>query len=251
MPSVPSVLLSACGSAAAEYCNGAKEGEVMRAILELTEDYLHVSGMGASLLLPRARAGMPFGSIAMAARQRKSALVLMACSGNYPAKSGRRGVEICTPMQNGSNCGEPGRRFASILEEQLAAIAPGPVKQVPMPMPEFRAAKCPVAQVYLGSRSHPEDAQWMLQSTGAIAHALAKAAALWFDIPCKSPFAHCAAVVTGGALALRRTPGRGAALLRTLPNGTKLLLLHRDGDWQYVEHEGVCGYVLRSYLQAK
>jgi len=247
---MPSVLLSACGSAAAAYCNGAKEGEVMRAILELTEDYLHVSGMGASLILPRTRAGMPFGTVAMAARQRKSALVLMACSGNYPAKSGRRGVEICRPM-DGSNCGEASRRFAAMLEEQLGAIAPGPVKQVPMPMPEFYAVKFPVAQVYLGSRSHQEDAQWMLQSTGSIAHALAKSAALWFDIPCKSPFAHCAAVVTGGALALRRAPGRGAELLRTLPNGTKLLLLHRDGDWQYVEHEGVCGYVLRQYLQAK
>ena len=249
MPAVPSVLLSACGSAAAEYCNGAREGEVMRAILELTEDYLHVSGIGASLLLPRTRAAVPFGTIAMAAKQHKSTLVLMVCSGNYPANSGRRGAEICTPINAG--CGEVNRRFASILEKQLSAIAPGPVKQVPMPMPEFRAAKCPAAQVYLGSRSHAEDAQWMLQSTGAIAHALAKSAALWFDIPCKSPFAHCAAVVTGGALALRRAPGRGAELLRTLPNGTKLLLLHRDGDWQYVEHEGVCGYVLRQYLQAK
>jgi len=248
---MPSVLLSACGSAAAEYCNGAREGEVMRAILELTEDYLHVSGMGASLLLPRTRASMPFGAVAAAARQRKSALVLMVCSGNYPANSGRRGVEICTPMQNNGTCGEASRRFAAILEEQFIAIAPGPVKQVPVPMPEFRAAKCPAAQVYVGSRSHLEDAQWMLQSTGAIAHALAKAAALWFDILCKSPFAHCAAVVTGGTLALRRAPGRGGELLRTLPNGTKLLLLHRDGDWQYVEHEGVCGYVMRSYLQAK
>jgi len=243
---MPSVLLSACGNGAAEFVNGAKENEVMRAVLDLTRDYLHVSGLGASVIAPaQARPGfMPFGVMATAARRQKSALVLLVCSGNY--KGERRGIELCFPIHN-----DPSRRFAGTLAEYFKPVAPGPVQQVPQPMPEFRMTKCPVAQVRLGCRGHQEDAQWMLQGTGVIAHTLARAATTWFDVPLKSPFAHCEAAVVGGSLALRRAPGTEAKQLRTLPKGAKLLLLHRDGDWQYVEHEGACGYVLRKYLSAE
>jgi len=243
---MPSVLLSTCGNGAAEFVNGAKEGEVMRAILELTQDYLNVSSLGANVVMPTpARPGaMPFGTVASMARRQKSALVLHVCSGNYKGES--RGIELCYPIHSVAS-----RRFAELLAEHFKPAAPGPVKLAPLPMPEFHMAKCPVAQVRLGCRSHQEDAQWMLQSTGVIAHTLAKAVTAWFEVPCKSPFAHCEAVVASGSLALRRAPGIDAEQLCALPKGTKLLLLHRDGDWQYVEHEGVCGYVLRKYLSAK
>jgi hypothetical protein len=120
-------------------------------------------------------------------------------------------------------------------------------------LPEFRMAKCTAVQLRLGFRDHPDDAQWMLQRTGAISHALAKSLADWFEVPCKSPFADVQATVNapGGSLALRLAPQAEAELLRPLSNGTRLTLLHREGEWQYVEFDGVCGYVLRKFLQIK
>ena len=237
---MPSVLLSACGGDA-EYCNGANEAAVMGAILSLLQEYLQVSGLRASLRPDEAPSTM---AASIANRQRADFLfTIRSSAGQGP------GIEICYHPAS-----EKSRRAAALLQEALQPVCVDAqwVKLLPVPqLPEFRMAKCPCVQLRLGDRGDPEDAQWMLQCTGVIAHALAKALTAWFDVPCKSPFSQREAEVRvpSGTLALRRAPRADAELLRPLPNGANLLLLHREGDWQYAEFEGACGYVLRKFLR--
>lgn len=239
---MPSVLLSSCGSEAASYCNGATEAAVMNAILALVQDYLQVSDIQAALR----PAKVPPAMVASIANRQRADLLFCMRSNAAPAQPG---VEIYFHPS-----GEKSRRAAQLLQEHLSPAAPDPqrVKLVPAPqLPDFRMARCPAVQLRLGCRDNPTDAQWMLQNTGVIARALAKALTEWFGKPCHSPFAEVHALVhaPGGSLALRRAPDPAAELLCPLPNGSKLTLLGREGQWQQVEHEGRCGYVKRQYLQ--
>jgi len=246
---MPSVLLSACGNEAAEHCNGAKEGAVISAALGLLQDYLQVSGLKATMRPPE----IPSAMVASIANRQRVDLLFCMRSNVSPggARRPQQGCDICYHPAS-----ERSRRLADTLVETIRPIAVDPerVRTMSSPqLPDFRMAKCPAVQLRLGFRDHPDDAQWMLQRTGVIAHALAKATTQWFDVPCKSPFSDIQATVNapGGSLALRRAPQAEAELLRPLPNGTRLTLLHREGEWQYVEFDGACGYVLRKFLQIK
>ena len=238
---MPSVLLSCNGREAAEYCNGASEADVMGAILALVQDYLQVSGLNA----PLRPAKVPSAIAASIANRQRAQLLL--CLQSYQKKD-TRGAEIC--FHPGS---EKSRRLAQLLEARLGTISPsGEVRLIPAPqLPDFRMARCPAVQLRPGCRDDHDDAQWMLQSTGVIAHAIAGAVAEWFELPLKSPFAEVQASVNapGGCLALRSRPHSEGELLRPLPNGTKLTLLHREGEWQYVELDDSCGYVMRKFLR--
>jgi len=220
-----------CGNETARHASGASESDVMSAIVALGQDYLQASGLRT---LPR-----PVN------RQRAQLHLSMQSH----AKKEVQGAEIC--FHPGS---ENSRRLAQLLQSRFSLIVPSSqTKLVPAPqLPELRMAKCPAIQLRLGNRENQDDAQWMLECTGVIAHAIAAAVAEWFDVPLNSPFAQYPATVhtPGGALALRSCPGTESELLRPLPNGTRLMLLHRQGDWQYVEAEdGSLGYVLRKYLR--
>jgi hypothetical protein len=243
---MPYVLLSACGKDAAEYCNGAEESAVMEAILTPLAEYLQASGLQAALRPPQ----VPSHAVASVANRENAALLLSLCSSVSPVEYAgqQRGADVCFhPAAKRS------RALAERIQARLANVAPEPeqVRLLPAPqLPDFRMAHCPAVQLRLGYRDHPEDAVWMLQSTGAIAHALAKAMTEWFGIPCCSPFAERNGVVRtpSGSLALRRAPHKEAELLQTIPNGAELMLLHREGEWQYVEQDGHCGYVLRKFV---
>ena len=174
---MPSVLLSACGGDA-EYCNGASEPAVMGAILNLLQEYLQVSGLRASLRPKQ----IPSAMVASIANRQRADFLLTVRSG---AGQGQ-GIAVCYHPAS-----EKSRRAAVLLQEHLrpAYIDARRVKLTPPPqLPDFRMAKCPGVQLHLGARDDPEDAQWMLQCTGVIAHALAKALTAWFEVPCKSLF---------------------------------------------------------------
>jgi hypothetical protein len=240
-----SVLLSNCGSENAEYCNGAREGAVIGAILEQLQEYLQVSEVGA-LLRPEA---VPSAAMASVANRQRCALLLSLRSAAASGKGELKGCDVCFHPTSAES-----RRAAELLRSSLASVAPGDVRLLPSPqIPDFRMARCPAVQVRLGCRDCDEDAQWMLEGTGVIAHALARGLAMWLDVPLKSPFAKREAVVRapGGGLAMRRAPEPRAELLRVLPNGANVTPLHRVGEWQYAEHDGFCGYVLRRYLAKK
>ena len=223
---MPSVLLSCNSRETAEHASGANEADVMGAILTLLQDYLQVSGLSAARGPANARADL---LLRLQSYQKKDA----------------QGVEIC--FHPGS---EKSRRLARLLEARLGGISPAQQVRL-VPAPEPRMAKRPAVQLRLGCRGNQDDAQWMLECTGVIAHAIAGAVTEWFGQPLKSPFAQLQASVNapGGSLALRSRPGTEAALVRALPNGTKLTLLHREGEWQYVELDGACGYVMRKFLR--
>ena len=246
---MPSVLLSACGIEAAEHCNGANEGAVAGAILGLLQDYLQVSGLKAVMRAPE----IPVAAAASAANKQRVDLLFCVRSNVSPGGARR-------PQQGCDVCYHPGSEKSHCLADALVAhirpiaVDPERVRTMPSPqLPDFRMAKCPAVQLRLGFRDNQDDAQWMLQSTGVISHALAKSITGWFSVPCKSPFSDIQATVhaPGGSLAMRRAPGAEAELLRPLVNGTRLTLLHREGEWQYAEFDGTCGYVLRKFLQTK
>ncbi|MDR2524989.1 MAG: SH3 domain-containing protein [Oscillospiraceae bacterium] len=243
---MPFILLSCCGDEAAEFCNGASESAVVDAALGQLAEYLQASGLEAAMR----PAQVPCHAVASVANRENAALLLTLCSSRAPAeKAGQeRGTDICFhPAAKRS------RALAEAIHAALCAAAPDPaqIRLLPAPqLPDFRMARCPCVQIRLGYRDHPEDAVWMVQATGIVAHALAKGVAAWFGLPCISPYAGQGAVVhaPSGSLALRRAPHREAEILQALPNGTPLTPLHREGEWQYVEHDDRCGFVQRKYL---
>jgi len=236
---MPSVLLSSSGHEVAEHISGANEADVMGAILALLQDYLQISGLCA-LCRP---ANVPSAMAASIANRQRANLLLNLQS--YRKKDAQ-GVELCFHPNN-----QKSRKLAQLLETRLSTVTPSnQVRLLPAPqLPDFRMAKCPALQLRLGCRDNPDDAQWMLECTGVIAHALAGAVTEWFELPLKSPFSQVQASVNVNTLALRSHPNPEAEMLRPLPCGTKLTLLHREGEWQYVALEEQCGYVMRKFLK--
>ncbi|MDO4568599.1 MAG: SH3 domain-containing protein, partial [Clostridia bacterium] len=58
-----------------------------------------------------------------------------------------------------------------------------------------------------------------------------------------------AAGVTTGRLNLRVSPSTSADVITLLPRGTALAVIGTYGDWYYVSHEDVAGYVNKAYMQ--
>ena len=53
---------------------------------------------------------------------------------------------------------------------------------------------------------------------------------------------------TEGSLNLRSEPSSGAMLLASIPQYTQVTSYGSDGNWSYVNYQGVCGYVMTRYL---
>jgi N-acetylmuramoyl-L-alanine amidase len=246
---MPGILLSDCGNENAEYCNGAKESAVMDAILEQLLDYLEVSGIHAQLRPDH----VPSAAVSsIANRERANLLFLLRSTCAHPKIIGRDAAQGCCvcyhPRQANS------KQIAEILSDCLSGICPHKEGFAPVPapqLPDFHMAHCPAVQVQLGCRDNAEESAWMTEGVGVISHALAKGITRWFDVPCKSPFANTKAIVNApaGALLLRQFPSKTAPVLETMPNGTALTLLHHNGEWQYAELDGICGFCLRQYLR--
>jgi hypothetical protein len=245
---MPGVYLSDCGNETQEFCNGAKEGDVMNAILKQLTDYLAVSGLEACVRPCSVPAKMVSS---LANKERANLLFLLRSGSGKPRVIGRTAEDthcVCYHPRVA-----PSRQAAELLCAELSRITPyeRKIHITPTPnLPDFSMSKCPGVQVRLGCRDDMEDAQWMTQSVGVIAHTLAKSITAWFGVPCKSPFAHIRATVhaPAGQLALRVLPEKNAPVVRQLLNGTPLTLFHKEGDWQYAESDGTYGFCLRRFL---
>ena len=55
--------------------------------------------------------------------------------------------------------------------------------------------------------------------------------------------------LTSGRLNVRLQPSKDAAILLTIPNGKKAMLLSTTGEWSEIEYEGKRGYVLSSLIK--
>ncbi|MDR2646973.1 MAG: hypothetical protein LBB67_02485 [Oscillospiraceae bacterium] len=234
-----SIVLSASYKDGDEMSNGAKESVVLEAILAQVRDYLAASGLR---VIMRPAQVPPAAVASIANRERASFLFCLSANGREPCG-------VCYHPQS-----QAGKRCADLVLERLELIIPEgkAFKRVASPqLPDFRMAKCPCVHLCFGEEKDAKTAEWLVQSVGVIAHALARALTAWFDLPCQSPFARSTAKIAApqGALALRCLPSEQSERLLSMKNGADVLLFHREGEWQYIECEGVCGFAKRQYLR--
>ncbi|MDR1463723.1 MAG: SH3 domain-containing protein [Oscillospiraceae bacterium] len=242
---MPVIVFSSCGGDAAEFCNGAAEADVMGTILTQLQAY----GAASGLECRRRPTQIPTHAVASWANRERADFLLLLRSAASASDGVQPGPEVCFHPASAK-----AKAAAELIRGRLARVYPEPerARLTPTPQnPHFRMAKCPAVELRLGCRDQADDAQWMLQSGGAVAHALAAALAAQFGVPCRSPFARQSAGVHtgGGPLALRAAPAQAAEKRAEIPNGAEVTPLHGEGKWQYIEYQDQCGYVLKKYIE--
>ena len=147
------------------------------------------------------------------------------------------------------------KRAAQIFAERIREIYPLPdrVEAVPTTsLGEIVRTKAPAVLIEIAYHDNPEDAEWIRDNLDEIAQVLALGIGEYLGRNINEPSEPVYGTVTtqGGRLNLRAEPTVNSDIRASVPNGTRLRLLSRSGDWFYTEYKGIRGYVFGSYIRA-
>lgn len=152
---------------------------------------------------------------------------------------------------------EKGKRAATVLADNFESIYPDPeqVKTVPtMVLAEVRRTMAPAVLAEIAYHDNPADADWIKENLNGIAENLVQGLCEYFGIPFTTPdsapgYERIAVVSTkGGRLNLRSRPSLSAAVISQIPNGERVTVIDRIGDWYIVEYDGKIGFASGAYI---
>lgn len=153
-----------------------------------------------------------------------------------------------------------GKRAATVLADNFKSIYPNPelVKAIPtMILAEVRRTRTPAVLAELAYHDNPEDAEWIRSNIAEIARNLVQGLCEYFGInfvdiktPAPAPDYERIGVVTtqGGRLNIRARPSTDSAVIAQIPNGMRVSLIEKVGDWYIVDYNGVIGFVNSDYI---
>lgn len=149
---------------------------------------------------------------------------------------------------------DDGKRAADQAVKQLKTIYPNPDKVRALPstsLYELNNTIAPAILAEVAYHDNVEDAKWIENNLPQIARALAKASADYLGVPFVEPSApKTGTVVTqGGRLNIRDKPSMNGNVIGQIPNGQKVTIYSKEGDWYKIMYNGITGYVNAQYLK--
>lgn len=153
-----------------------------------------------------------------------------------------------------------GKRAATVLADNFKSIYPAPelVKTIPtMILAEVRRTRNPAVLAELAYHDNAQDAEWLRSNIEEIARNLVQGLCEYFGInfvdiksPEPSPDYERVGVVTtnGGRLNIRARPSTDSAVIAQIPNGIRVSIIEKVGNWYIVEYDGVIGFVNSDYI---
>ena len=147
-----------------------------------------------------------------------------------------------------------GKKAAEIIANNFKSIYPMPsmVKTVAnTTIPELRLTRAPAVLIEIAYHDNADDAKWIRDNISDIAKNLVLSVTEYFGLPFRGPGETTIGTVTtkqGSPLNIRQEPTTSSAVLGTIPNGTKIIILGQAGDWYLTRYQGILGYVSGSYV---
>ncbi|MDE6880025.1 MAG: SH3 domain-containing protein, partial [Oscillospiraceae bacterium] len=116
---------------------------------------------------------------------------------------------------------------------------------------EVRDSKFPANLLELGYHDNYEDARWIENNITEIARNLVMSLTDYFDIPFIWPTDPWEGTVQAGGstLNLRSRPSTSASVVTSIPNGARVRVYGRYGDWYVVRYGDYTGYAAAQYIQ--
>ena len=216
---MPTIYLSPSTQEANLYTTGGSEEYYMNQLADRMEPYLRASGIG-----------------------------FIRNSPDMTAASSIRASNAGTYYYPGS---VEGKRAAEEIARGLRGIYPGIVRTIGSDrLGEVRRTKAPSVFLELAYHDNPEDARWITENLDGIAANLVESLCRYFGIPFITPVPIEAGFVRtgGGALNLREKPDRAARILRTIPNGSSVIVFSSWQGWKVIQYGGVIGYADGRYI---
>lgn len=247
---MPSVFLSPSTQEYNPYYDGqGNEEYYMNLLADYMEPYLSASGISYGRNDPEQRVN---GAIAESNAGNYDLHLSLHSNAAGPANQGRvRGIDVY--YYSGSLAG---KRAADIIVQNLKTVYPLPdrVRAVAnTSLAELRLTRAPAVLVELGYHDNAEDAQWLRSNLQSIARVLSMSVAEFLNVPFRTPEDTGAGegqVVTGGGrLNIRDSPSLEGNVIAQAPNGSRLKLLAKEGDWYLINRNGTTGYVYGQYVK--
>ncbi|MBQ9347030.1 MAG: N-acetylmuramoyl-L-alanine amidase [Oscillibacter sp.] len=147
-----------------------------------------------------------------------------------------------------------GQEAAELIAEELREIYPLPANVTTRPttaLGEVRQPRAPAVLAEIGYHDNYEDAVWIENNRPAIAQALVKALARYFDVPFIYPVDPSPATVrvSSGTLNLRSRPDQSAPVIASMPNGAPLTVYGEWQGWYTVRWRDQMGYAAAAYIE--
>ena len=150
-----------------------------------------------------------------------------------------------------------GKRAATVLADNFKSIYPNPtlVKAVPtLILAEVRRTNAPAVLAELAYHDNAEDAEWLKSNIDAIAKNLVQGLCEYFGIAFAGPGegnvdATGTVTTQGSLLNIRSRPSTNSTVIAQIPNGERVILIDRTGNWYIIDYNGVIGYVSADYIK--
>lgn len=145
------------------------------------------------------------------------------------------------------------RKFADFVGENFKVIYPDPDKVDVLPtytLAEVKNVNAPSVLIEIAYHDNPSDAQWIRDNIDLIAKAIVLSMTEYFGIPFVPPQQPWAGVVKtdGSNLNLRSHPSLLGRVIARMPNGSKVTVFGKTGDWYVVGFGSQVGYASAKYI---
>lgn len=241
---MPTIYLSPSTQEANLYTTGGSEEYYMNQLADRMEPYLRASGIGFTRNSPDMTAASSIRASNAGTYDLHLALHSNAAPENRYGEV--RGSDVY--YSPGS---VEGKRAAEEIARGLRGIYPGVVRTIGSDrLGEVRRTKAPSVFLELAYHDNPEDARWITENLDGIAANLVESLCRYFGIPFITPVPIEAGFVRtgGGALNLREKPDHAARILRTIPNGSSVIVFSSWQGWKVIQYGGVIGYTDGRYI---
>ena len=228
------------------YDGDGSEEYYMNQIADLMEPYLSASGISFTR-------NDPGGSVGASVRKSNSGnyglhLALHSNASGSANPGGQRGSDFYYFPGSAD-----GRRAADIFVNLFKQIYPVPERVRALPtttLYEVRNTVAPTVLAEIAFHDNPEDAEWIRANLDVIARTLSLGVAQYFGVPFKEPGISESGTVrtAGGRLNLRSVPSLQGQVIGHIPNGAKVTVTGRSGNWYAVIYNGQNGYVSAEYV---
>ncbi len=143
--------------------------------------------------------------------------------------------------------------FAQIVADNLKLIYynPDDIRILPTnSLAEVTQVKVPSVLIEIAYHDNEEDATWIKENIEPIAKNIVLSICEYFGVPFVNPtdMRDGVVVLNSGNLNIRRYPSMSAAVVGRIPNGNRLMVLKKLGNWYYVKYGNKTGYVHSDFI---
>lgn len=243
---MPSVFLSPSTQEWNPYVNGGNEELYMNQVADRMEPYLRSSGIVYRRNDPNRGAS---GAIADSNAGNYDVHLALHSNAAPESLSGQlRGIDIYY-----SPASQESEDLATIIANNFKMIYPLPDKSNPRPtssLGEVTRTNAVAVLCEIGYHDNVQDAAWIKNNLNAIAVNLVESLCDYFGIPFVSAGPVRTGIVTAGGsnLNIRSYPSMNGRIIGSIPDGAKVTVYGKTGDWYVIFYQGVTGYVSGEFL---